>query len=223
MQHAVFTSACCLGLALALALCLTPAAEADDLTLGLKAWSASLSADNLSGGDDLFFPGFYLTWDVTDRVWISLGYLAGEIDFTIEGSTTAGSVEEVNSDLVVGWSFAKLDVGVGYRLTGITGIKFSNFDNAIKNTSSGPMVYLGGGDLFGQYHWGYYWAVAFMFEDLDDDDGAQKHINGEWGFRWTSLKNLSILFGYRYKEYLGAGTNGLTFDGPVVNLAYTWR
>ena len=84
-----------------------------------------------------------------------------------------------------------------------------------------------GGDLFGQSRWGYYWGVAYMFEDLDDDgrgsDSKQEHINGEGGLRWTSQKNFSILFGYRYKEYSGGGTAGLTFDGPVANLAYTWR
>ena len=87
------------------------------------------------------------------------------------------------------------------------------------------MVYLGGGDLFGQSRWGYYWGVAYMFTDLDDDDAdiENKHINGEGGLRWTSPKNLSILFGYRYKEYSGEGSGGLNIGGPVINLAYTWN
>ncbi len=219
MRQSVLTAKCFLGLALALALGGAPAAEADDFTLGLKAWSASLSANNLDGDSGLF-PGVYFAWDVNDRLWISAGYVEGEVDYTVTGATTSGSVEEVDSDLIVGWSFAKLDVGVGYRFAEFTTIIT---DTAVPVTSAGPMVFLGGGDFFGQYRWGYYWAVAYMFEDMDDDDGAQKHINGEAGIRWTSRNDLSILFGYRHKEYSGEGLGDATFSGPVVNLAYTWR
>ncbi len=218
MRQSVLAAKCFLGLALVLAPGGAPAAEADDFTLGLKAWSASLSANNLDGDSDLF-PGVYFAWDLTDRLWISAGYVAGEVDFTLTGSTTSGSIEEVDSDLIVGWSFPKLDVGVGYRLAEFTTI---TNDGRFPVTSTGPMVYLGGGDLFGQYRWGYYWGVAYMFKDMDDDDGSQKHINAEAGIRWTSQKNLSILFGYRHKEYSGEGSD-FSFSGPVVNLAYTWR
>ncbi len=218
MRQSGLTAKCFLGLALVLALGGAPAAEADEFTLGLKAWSAALSANNLAGDNDLF-PGLYFAWDVNDRLWISAGYVEGEADFTVTGSTTSGSIEEVDSDLIVGWSFAKLDVGVGYRFAEFTTV----LDPAVPVTSTGPMVYLGGGNFFGQYRWGYYWGMAYMFKDMDDDDGAQEHINGEVGIRWTSRKNLSILFGYRHKEYSGEGAAGATFSGPVMNLAYTWR
>ncbi len=210
-----------LVLALILALGVTPTAQAGDVTLGLKAWSAALSAINLDSSDD-FFPGLVFSSDVADRLWLSAGYLKGEVDFTITDSTASGSIEEVDADLIVGWSFAKLDLGVGYRVAEFTR---TISDTTVDTISSGPMVFLGGGDLFGQqlWGWGYYWAAAYMFEDLDDDDGVQEHFNGEGGFRWTSRQNLSILFGYRYKEYSGEGAAGATFSGPVMNLAYTWR
>ncbi len=219
MRQSELKAKCFLGLALVLALGGAPAAEAGDFTLGFKAWSPSFSAANLDGDTDLF-PGVYFLWAVNDRLRISAGYLEGEVDFTFTGSTTSGSIEEVDSDLVVGWSFPKLDVGVGYRFTEFTTTLEPSA--GLHVTSAGPMVYLGGGDLFGPHRWGYYWGVAYMFEDMDDDDGAQEHINGEAGLRWESRKNLSILVGYRHKEYSGEGSDGTTFSGPVVNLAYTW-
>lgn len=219
MRQSYLTVPCFLGLALVLALGGAPPAEAGDFTLGLKAWNASLSASGLDGNDDLF-PGFYFAWDATDRLWISAGYVDGEVDFTIPGDSTSRSIKEVDADLIVGWSFAKLDVGIGYRSAEFT-VKSGQV--ATPTSSGGPMVYLGGGDLFGSSPWGYYWGLAYMFEDLDDGDGAQEHFNGEAGFRWTSQKNFSILVGYRHKEYSGPGTAGLSFSGPAVNLAYTWR
>ncbi len=220
VRQLCLTDSCILGLGLVLAVGGTSAVEASDFTLGLKAWNASLSAGGLDGGDDLF-PGVYFSRGVTERLWISAGYVEGEVDFTAPGlnPTLSRSIEEVDSDFIVGWSFAKLDVGVGYRFAEF---KVSFGPTATLTSSNGPVVYLGGGDLFGQSHWGYYWGVAYMFEDLDDDDGAQEHFNGEGGFRWTSQSNISILFGYRHKEYFGDGGN-FTFAGPAVNLAYTWR
>ncbi len=212
-----------LALALVFALAAAPAAEARDFAfdLVLKTWNVSLSADGVDGGEDLFFPGLYATWGVTDHVRVSASYVEGEVDFSFPGSTTTGSFEEVDSDLMVSWSFTKLDVGVGYRdsefTTSFLGINLPTV------SSTGPMVYLGGGGNFKRPSWGYYWGLAYMFEDLDDDDGSQEQINGEGGFRWFSKKNFSILFGYRYKEYSGDGTGGLTFDGPVVSLGYSWR
>ena len=195
-------------------------ADASSFTLGLKAWNASFSADNLDGSDDLFFPGFYFSWDINQKLWISAGYIEGEVDFNIVNSTSSGSIEETDSDFIIGWGFSKVDVGIGYRAAEFTTVIN---DIAFQTESSGPMVYLGGGDLFGQSSWGYYWGVAYMFEDLDDDDGGQEHLNAEGGLRWTSPQNLSVLFGYRYKEYSGDNAAGATFDGLVVNLAYTWQ
>ena len=197
-------------------------AEARDFTLGLKAWYASGSATGAEVDEDLFFPGFYFAWGATDRIWISAAYVDGEVDFAFPNDQpgTSRSFKEEDADLVIGWSFPKLDVGVGYR-----DAEFTARSDAgdFPTSSAGPMVFLGGGDLWGQSNWGYYWALAYMFEDMDDDDGSQEHFNGEAGFRWTSQKNFSVLFGYRYKEYSGDFTADLTFDGPVVNLAYTWR
>jgi hypothetical protein len=219
MRQLSLTTKCILSLALVIALCETPVAEANDFTVGFKAWNASFSASNLDGDSDLF-SGAYFSWNLTDRIWISAGYVEGEVDFRIAGSTISGALEEVDSDFVVGWSFATLDVGIGYRYAKFT-TRIS--DSAIPSTSSGPMAFLGGGDLFGKSSWGYYWGLAYMFEDMDDDDGSLEQFNGEGGLRWTSNTNLSILIGYRYKEYSGAGAGGASFGGPVVNLAYTWR
>ncbi len=186
------------------------------ITLGIKTWNASLSADNLDGGSGLFH-GLIFSMG-RRRLWASLGYVEGDVDFTTE--FLSGSIEEVDSDIIVGWSFARLDVGVGYRHAEFT-TKTGNV--TISTTSSGPMVLLGGGDHFGQSRLGYYWSASYMFEDMDDDDGAQEHVSGEGGVRWTSRGNLSILAGYRYKGYSGDSIAGLTFAGPVVNLSYTWR
>ncbi len=222
VRQSGLSAVCSIGLALVLTLGGAPSVEARDFTLGLKAWSASLSADNLEGEEDLFFPGFYFSWGVTDRLWVSAAHLEGEFEFTTIGSAISGSVEEVNTDIIVGWSFARLDVGLGYRHTGITELKIVVADTASEMTSSGPVVYLGGGDLFGQSRWGYYWGVSYMFKDIDATDGSQEQVNGEAGFRWTSPRNLSVLLGYRYKEYFGDAF-GLTFDGPTLTVAYTWR
>lgn len=198
----------------------TNAAEAGSFTLGLKAWGASLSADGLDGGEELV-PGLSVSWGVTNRVWLSAGYLEREIDFTLSvDETTSGSIKEVDSDIIVGWSFTAVDVGLGYRFTEFT-TRISAAGNP--TSSSGPMVFLGGGDLFGGSRWGYYWGLASMFEDLDDADGRQTHFNGEAGFHWTAPRNVSLLMGYRYKRYSGTGSLGLTISGPVVNLAYTFR
>jgi hypothetical protein len=197
-----------------------PAAEAGDFTIGLKGWYASRSTDGFEDDDAFFDPGLYFSWGMNDRLWISASYFGGEVDFRIPGSSITGSIEEVDSDFIVGWSFAKVDVGIGYRYTEFT---TRILDLSIGTESGGPMVYFGGTDLFGSSHWGYYWGAAYMFKDLEDDDGAQEHFNGEGGLRWTSAQNFSVLFGYRYKEYTGEGAAGLTFDGPVVNLAYTFR
>ncbi len=227
MQPSCMVRRCFLCFAVILAMGGTPMAEAGDFTLGLKAWNASLSGRQIDGDSGLF-PGVYFSWDVNDRLWISAGYVEGEVDFTIRDSTFGGFVEEVDSDLIVGWSFAKLDIGVGFRFAEFT-VSTLVFDvpDISAATSTGPMVYLGGGDLFGQTSpWGYYWGLAYMFADLDDDgeeDSKQKHLNGEAGLRWTSKRNFSILLGYRYKEYSGGGSSGTSFSGPVVNLAYTWR
>ncbi len=225
MRQSYLTARCFLVLALALALGAAPAAEARDFTVGLKAWQVSGSVTGANIDDELFAPGVYFSWGVTDRFWISAGYVEGEADFRLLSDLPedpiARSLEEVDFDIIFGWSFPKVDVGIGYREAEFT---FKSTATPDATTSSaGPMVFLGGGDLFGQSRWGYYWGLAYMFEDVDDDPFKQKHFNGEGGLRWTSQKNLSILFGYRYKEYSGEGTNGLTFDGPVVNLAYTWR
>lgn len=201
-----------------LALLGTPAASADDFTLGIKGWDASLSANNLDGDSDVF-TGLYFSWVGNKRLWVSAAYVEGEAGFTLSGAGTQGTIEEVDSDFVIGWDFAKIDVGFGYRFAEFT---TNILDLATPVVSTGPMAYLGGGDLFGQTNWGYYWGVAYMFADLDDDDGEQEHVNGEGGFRWTSRTNVSVLFGYRYKDYSGDG-GGFSFSGPVVNLAYTWR
>ncbi len=189
-----------------------------NFTLGLKSWNASLSADGING-DTAFFPGVYCAWDLGDRIWMSAGYVAGDADFIFDDLTTSGSIEEIDADLIIGWSYAKLDIGIGYRLAEFT---TSVRDSAVTTSSGGPVVYLGGGDAFGQYRSGYYWGAAYLFEDIADEDGAQKHFNGELGVRWTSRKDLSILLGYRYREYFGDGIN-IKFDGPVVNIAFTWR
>jgi hypothetical protein len=202
-----------------------PAAEAGDFTIGLKGWYASRTTDGLEDDEAFMDPGVYFAWDVNDRLWLSAGYVGGEVDFRIPQSTTTGSIEEVDSDLIVGWGFSKVDVGVGYRLTEFTtNVVIPGIPNQSFTTKSGgPMFYLGGGNLFGQSRWGYYWGVAYMFEDLEDSDGSQKHINGEAGLRWTSAQNFSVLFGYRHKQYSGEGSSDLTFAGPVVNFAYTFR
>ncbi len=218
MRQSSLTATCFLGLALVLALGGAPAAKAGDFTLGLRAWNASFSGD-LDAESDLF-PGVYASWDVTDHLWITVGYVEGEPDATF--GTSPGSIEELDSDLIIGWSFPKLEVGVGYRHAEFT--LSSPPSDPFTTTSTGPMVYLGGGNLFGEdrWGWGYYWGAAYMFKDMDDDDGAQEHANSEAGFLWTSRKDFSILFGYRYKRYFLAEDDA-SFSGPVVNLAYTWR
>lgn len=196
-------------------------ANAADFTLGLKTWNVGFSSDTFDGsGDELFFPGFYFSWDINDRIWISAGYIEGDdVGFTLALGGT-GTLEEVDSDFIVGWSFSKVDIGIGYRYSELTVILEGQ---AFPVESSGPMVYLGGGNLFGQSSYGYYWGVAYMFEDLEDDDQSQDHINAEAGVRWTSQSNLSFMLGYRYKEYSGDAAANATFDGPVMNIAFTWR
>ncbi len=201
-----------LGLALlALVLSGVPATAAGgDFTLGLKAWDASLSG----GGDDLHFPGFYASYAFTEHLWISSGFIDGEVE------SVGTTVEEEDFDLIIGWSFSWVDIGAGYRRAKFT---TSIFGFSFPIDSAGPMVYLGGGHLW--RHWGFYFGVAIMPEDLEDDDGSQSHINGEGGIRWDpGGKNFTVLFGYRYKDYSGDGiASDTTFDGPVVNIAYTWR
>lgn len=187
------------------------------LASGLEAWNASLSASDLDGSTALFSRA-YLSWDLSHRTWISASYAEGEADFTVTGSTTSGSIEEADSEILFAWYFPHLRVGVGYRHTELaTRTSASTFDTA----SSGPMVFLRHGRQFGQSRWGYYGDIAYMFEDIEDNDGAQEQINAEGGFRWDLRKNVSINLGYRYKEYGGEGS-GITFDGPVVNIAYIW-
>ena len=82
-----------------------------------------MSLDGADGDDDLFFPGFYFSADLTDRLWISAGYVEGEVDFTLDGTSIEGSIEgsieEVDTDIIVGWSFAKLDVWCRLPFRGI--------------------------------------------------------------------------------------------------------
>lgn len=209
--------ACFLGVMI-LALGGASAAEAGDFTIGVKAWDASLSSDGLDGSNDLF-PGIYFSWSINDSWSISGGYIEGEVDFTTDLGAS-GTIEEVDSDLIVRWRWTKrLEIGAGYRQAEFTTVLN---EGSFPVKSSGPTAYIGGGALFGQSrHWGYYWGAAYMFEDIDDDDGSQEHFNGEGGLQWTA-KNFSVLVGYRYKKYTGDGTD-FTFDGPVVNLAYSWR
>ncbi len=185
-------------------------------TLGVESWNASISADDLDG-DTAIFSGAFLSWDLSDRLWLSAGYTVGEIDVTAAG--LINSLEEVNSDLVIGWSFPRFDIGFGYRLAEI---RTRTSAGTSDTSSAGPMIYLGGADLFGQLPWGYYWKMAYLSEDMDDDDGTQKILNGEVGIRWASRKNASVLLGYRRREYSGYGA-GVAFGGPVVSIAYTWR
>ena len=209
-----------IGINLALAFAVASTVEAGSFTFGLKAWNASTSVNGLDSSTELFFPGFYFSWGVNDRLWIAGGYIEGEFDFAFPGSTTTGSLKEPDSDILVGWKFARLRVGVGYRDTEFTTRLLGTADVV---SSVGPTVFFAGSDLFGASRWGYYWSAAYMFEDIDDDDGSQEHFNGEAGFWWKSYKEFSILLGYRYKEFSGDGAGGLTLDGPVVNLAYTWN
>ncbi len=118
---------CFLRLSLVLALSVTPASEARDFTLGIKAWNASGSANGLDMEDEIHFPGAYFSWGVTDHFWISAGYVEGENDFSFEGdiSSASRSFEEADADLIFGWSFAKLDAGIGYRSAGFT-VRLSN-------------------------------------------------------------------------------------------------
>ena len=198
---------------------IAPPLEADDFTVGLKSFYASRSTDNLEDDEAFFDPGIYLAWDITDRFWVSTAYLGGAVDFIISGSTTAGTIEEVDSDIVFGWRMKSIDLGVGYRITDFT---TTVFDLSTATKSAGPMLYLGGGSGFGRSAWGYYWGTAYMFDDLEDDDGAQEHFNGEAGLRWASKQGLSILLGYRYKEYSGDGAGGLSFSGLAFSLGYTF-
>lgn len=200
-------------------------AEASGFTFGVKGWYASMSVDNAEDGEEIFGPGGYLAWDITDSFWIAAAYIDGEVDTEIilpSGTILPVTIEEVDSDIIFGWRFREvgIDIGAGYRFTEY-GTRVGQ--SSVDTSSTGPMVYLGGSDDFGPRGWGYYWGLAWMFEDMDDDDGSQTHFNGEAGFRWTSQTDFSILFGYRHKEYSGDFTGGLSFSGPAVNFAYTWR
>lgn len=221
MRLASLAGKCLLGFALLMTVFAVPAVEADDFTIGLKGFYPTRSTDNLEDDEGFFDPGVYFAWDINDRLWLSAGYVGGSVDFRISGLDVTGTIEEVDADIIIGWSLAKIDVGVGYRYTEFT---VDTLGRSTPTESAGPMVFLGGGNLFGPLtSWGYYWGLAYMFEDIEDADGAQEHFNGEAGLSWTSEKNFSILFGYRHKEYSGEGSNGLTFAGPVVNLSYTFR
>lgn len=219
MQQSCLASKCFFALALTIFLGITPAALASEFTIGLKAWDASLSADNLEGGDDLF-QGIYFSWGINDNWSVTGGYVEGEVDFQVAGTTVTGTIEEVDADLIVHRRLTKrLEIGAGYRSAEFTTVIGGTAD-AIE--SAGPTVFLGGGALFGQSrNWGYYWGLAFMFDDMEDDDGSQEHFNGEGGIRWTA-NDFAVLLGYRYKEYSGDGIDGSKFDGPVLNLAYTF-
>jgi hypothetical protein len=197
-----------------------PVAEARDFTIGVKAWNASLSSDNPIVGDEDFIPGLYLSLSLSNNWAISTGYVEGTVDF-LTATGAQGSIEEVDSEFIVRRRLTKwLEVGGGYRLAKFT-TEVPEADVNIETKSSGPAIYLGGGTRFGQSrHWGYYFGVAFMFEDFDDGDGSQQHFNGEGGIQWAS-KHFSILVGYRHKEYTGDG-GGFTFSGPVANFAYTF-
>lgn len=221
MQFASLAGKSLLGFVLFMMVFAVPAAEADDFTLGVKGFYPTRSTDNLDDDEELFDPGVYFAWDINDRLWLSAGYVGGSVDFTISGTNIMGAIDEVDSDIIIGWSLAKIDLGVGYRYTEFT---TEVGDTSVATESAGPTVFLGGGNLFGPLtSWGYYWGAAYMFEDIEDDDGSQDHFNGEAGLSWTSDKNFSVLFGYRHKEYSGDGAAGLTFAGPVVNLSYTFR
>lgn len=194
-------------------------AQGDDFTFGLKSWSSSMSAPNLEGGSSLFI-GAYLSWHLNETIWVSAGYLEGETDFLVSGGLTEGSVQEIDWDFVMGWSLPEidLDIGVGYR--------FAEFETVLNDValpvqSNGPMVYLGGAALFEESPWGYYWGAAYMFEDLEEDDGSQEHLNAEAGVFWTSKASFSVLVGYRYKEYSGDGISGVSFEGISLNLSFS--
>ncbi len=215
-----------LVLALVLALDGVPVAEADDVfTLGIKGWYASMAATGFEDGDEIFDPGLYFAWDFNDNFWIAASYVGGEVDTEIvrpSGFNVPAAIEEVDSDIIFGWRFRKqgIDVGVGYRFAEFTTKQDQGSGSA---DSNGPMIFLGGGDRFkNRSAWGYHLGIAWMFEDMEDDDGAQDHFNVEAGFSWNSEKDYSILFGYRHKEYSGDGAGGLSFTGPVLNFSYTW-
>lgn len=225
MQFASLAGKSLLGFLLLMMVFAVPAVEADDFTLGIKGFYPTRTTDNLDDDEGFFDPGIYFAWDINDRLWLSAGYVGGSVDFRFSDpaiqSAPGSTIEEIDSDLIIGWSLARIDLGLGYRYTEFT---FETGGISTPVESAGPTVFIGGGDLFGPLtSWGYYWGAAYMFEDIEDDDGSQKHFNGEAGLRWTSDKNFSVLFGYRHKEYSGDGAGGLTFAGPVVNLSYTFR
>ena len=63
-------------------------------------------------------------------------------------------------------------------------------------------------------------GFAYMFEDLEEEDGAQKHFNAEVGLLWASDADYTVLLGYRYKEYSGDGASEVSFGGVTVSLSF---
>lgn len=166
-------------------------------SVGIKLWNASFSdsdvaEDTLMVGPTLSFGG--------DTAWVSAMYMQGDAE------TDYADVTLADAEVVVGFTFNVLDLGLGARYTTWT---TATDDDEWKIW--GPMAYLALGSTFGDSPIGWYAGASWMFLDLGDakdaeddfdvDDITYEHINAEAGIS-LNITHFQATLGYRMKYYL---------------------
>lgn len=192
------------------------------LTLGYKFWQT----DN--GKEDALLRGWTLACDITRNTWISGMYLEGE--YKQPGDTE----QNADSELLVGYSFPRFAVGLGFRyLVFDTNLhegwqwwpeeEIGYNEGAQRNSDIyGPMICVGSSHWFGESPFGVYGELSWLFKDFGQNrdlgfDGSHVNLEAGSSFQW---RRMLLMLGYRYKRYSNLppiDIRGAKFDHDVVD------
>lgn len=154
-----------------------------------------------------------------EELWLSGMFLMGTYD---DVAGTGEDWESADGELMLGYSFSILDIGIGARYSLWT-FRSSDFEDEIN--IFGPMAYIGLGDSLGESPLGWYIGGSYMFKDLgdayenDDYRDTFEHYNIEGGLS-LFLEPVTATLGYRYKEYVNFDDIELNFSGVAASLGF---
>lgn len=201
------------SIALMLTACLISSASAS--SIAGKIWYA-----DLDGNDPALLYGVTASLSLSENWWVSGMYLMG----TYEDVYNSGiDYDTKDGELVLGYSFQILDIGVGARYSEWT--LMDGVGNEMDLAIFGPMVYAGIGDSFGSTPLGWYVGGSYMFFDFgdaydaegDNTDDTFEHYNIEGGLS-LFLDPVTATVGYRFKDYVNY--NDLSFKGVAASLGF---
>lgn len=180
----------------ALMLCGMVIPTAQGVTVGAKAWYATLDGEN---DVSMIILGPTISVDLPGEWWLSSAFLYGKF--------TDFDLTELDAELIVAYSFASVDVGTGIR---VTRMESDWLDES--ELSYGPMLYVAAGGFFGDSSGGWYAGGSVMPADLGDAEG--QHLVGEVGLSYTT-SSIQSTVGLRYKKHFEWDSS---FIGPAASI-----